>query len=71
MFRPEDAVTCYVHHAVAHGCSEKNSDRGYDDDAFEWGSLRPHRRVEKVDRVVADTYRQIKHCQQKQEYHDA
>ena len=71
MFRPENAMTGNIHHAVAHGSAYKYADRGDDKYSLERSGLGTYGRIEEIYRVIAYSNRKIEYCQQEKENDDA
>ena len=64
MFRSENAVPGNLHHAVAHGCADEHTDRGDYQHALESGCSRTDCGVQEVDRIIADSDREVEYGQQ-------
>ncbi len=56
VFRSENAMTGYLHHAVAHGRSKKHAYRRHYDYTLERSGLGPDGRIEKVYSIIAYTH---------------
>ena len=63
-------MPCHVHHPRTHYRAHKHAHRGYEYDGLKLCHLGSDGRIEEVDSIVADSHKQVKHRQNKQEDHD-
>ena len=71
MLRLVDAVPCDVHHAVAQGCSDKDTDACDEDDGLEGCRLGSDGGVQEVDGIVADAHHKVEYGEDEQEENDS
>ena len=65
VFRPEDAMSRHIHHAVAHRGADEDADCRHDNYPFERCCPRSDCGRKEIDSVVAHAHRKVEHRQQK------